>query len=79
MHFRYAREGLDKTKGKDVVHYLSKVFKKNETDLRRSLSRHPNWCHIPLLSVKAALDFIKYKKFPLEDIYKNIHILLYPM
>jgi hypothetical protein len=76
---KYAREGIDKTKGKDVVHYLAKTFKSEETVVRSTLSRHPNWCHVPILSVKASLDFLKYKKFTNEEIYENIHLLLYPM
>ena len=76
---KYAREGVDRTKGKDVVLYLSKTLMKNDNDLRNSLSRHPNWCHVPLLSVKASMDFLKYKKFNSEEIYNNIHVLLYPM
>ena len=76
---KYAREGIDKTKGKDIVLYLSKIFRKDDCDVRNSLSRHPNWCHVPILTVKSSLDFLKYKKFELGDIYENIHVLLYPM
>lgn len=76
---KYAREGVDRTKGKDVVQYLSKILHKDENELRNSLSRHPNWCHVSLLSVKASLDYLKYKKFEREEIYNNIHVLLYPM
>lgn len=76
---KYAREGIDKTKGKDIVLYLSKIFRKDDSDVRNSLARHPNWCHVPILTVKSSLDFLKYKKFDLNDIYENIHVLLYPM
>lgn len=36
-------------------------------------------CHVPLLTIKASVDFLRYKKFTLEEIKDNILILLYPM
>ncbi|XP_073825284.1 mitochondrial transcription termination factor 5 [Musca autumnalis] len=76
---RFARDGSDKTKGRDVVVYLSNVMNKSENNLRSLLSRHPNWCHIPAIQVKQCYEFLLEKQFSTEDIYNNIHIMLYPI
>lgn len=76
---KFARDGSDRTKGRDIVVYLGNVFKKEEQLLRSLLSRHPNWCHIPVLHVKQCLEFLQTKKFNLADIFQNIHLLLYPI
>lgn len=76
---RFARDGSDRTKGRDIVVFLSNIFAKDEQELRLLLSRHPNWCHIPVLHVKQCLEYLLSKKFKQEDILKNIHLLLYPM
>lgn len=79
MFPRFARDGTDRTKGRDIVVYLSNVIKKDENAIRSLLSRHPNWCHIPVIHIKQCFDFLKGLEFTNEDIYKNIHLLLYPM
>lgn len=77
--FRFARDGSDRTKGRDVVVYLANVIHKPEHDVRNLLSRHPNWCHIPALQVKQCYEFLLAKKFTKTDIFHNMHLLLYPM
>ncbi|BFF89269.1 transcription termination factor 5 mitochondrial [Drosophila madeirensis] len=76
---KFARDGSDRTKGRDIVVYLGNVLSKDEHALRNLLSRHPNWCHIPLLHVKQCLEYLKSKKFSLSEIFDNIHLLLYPI
>ncbi|KAL7744316.1 hypothetical protein ACLKA6_001709 [Drosophila palustris] len=76
---KFARDGSDRTKGRDIVVYLGNIFQKDEQVLRNLLSRHPNWCHIPVLHVKQCLEFLQSKKFGLDDILQNIHLLLYPI
>ncbi|XP_018803698.1 PREDICTED: uncharacterized protein LOC108978059 [Bactrocera latifrons] len=76
---KFAREGVDRTKGRDVVVYLANIMKKDENYIRALLSRHPNWCHIPVLQVKQCYDFLRSKKFPISAISNNIHLLLYPI
>lgn len=76
---KYARDGIDRTKGRDIVHYMAKLFKKEREDVRKLLSRHPNWCHVPSLSIKASLDYLVYKKFSYDDISENMILLLYPV
>lgn len=75
---KYARDGIDKTKGKDAVNYLCKVFNKSNTEIRQELVRHPNWCHVPLLSIRSTIDYLRYKKFDDEEISNNLILLLYP-
>lgn len=76
---KYARFGIDKTKGRDAVHYVSKVVNKDNEFVRSALSRQPNWCHVPLLTIKASIDFLRYKKFTMEEISENLVLLLYPV
>jgi hypothetical protein len=76
---KYARDGIDRTKGRDIVHYMAKLFKKDREDVRKVLSRHPNWCHVPVLSIKTSLDYLIYKKFSYDEIAENIILLLYPV
>ncbi|KAH8294964.1 hypothetical protein KR018_004839 [Drosophila ironensis] len=76
---KFARDGSDRTKGRDIVVYLSNVLSKDEQVLRNLLSRHPNWCHIPVLHVKQCLEYLRSKKFKLQEIFTNIHLLLYPI
>ncbi|XP_017114021.1 transcription termination factor 5, mitochondrial [Drosophila elegans] len=76
---KFARDGSDRTKGRDIVVYLGNVLSKDVQVLRNLLSRHPNWCHIPLLHVKQCLEYLLSKKFKLTEIFDNIHLLLYPI
>ncbi|KAI8045147.1 transcription termination factor 5, mitochondrial [Drosophila gunungcola] len=76
---KFARDGSDRTKGRDIVVYLGNVLSKDVQVLRNLLSRHPNWCHIPLLHVKQCLEYLRSKKFKLSEIFDNIHLLLYPI
>lgn len=76
---RFARDGSDRTRGRDSVVYLSNTLKQSESDIRSVLSRHPNWCHIPALQVKQCYEFLLDNKFSKNDIYNNLHLVLYPM
>ncbi|TDG51937.1 hypothetical protein AWZ03_001607 [Drosophila navojoa] len=76
---KFARDGSDRTKGRDIVIYLGNILGKDEQLLRNVLSRHPNWCHIPVLHIKQCLEYLLSKKFKLDDIFRNIHLLLYPI
>lgn len=77
---KYAREGSDKTKGSDITNLIKvKLNIINEEDVRKHLSRHPNWCHVPILTVSSCLEFLELNKFTTESIFDNLHILLYPV
>lgn len=76
---RYAQNGIDATKGKEIVGTIAKKLNRNTKDIRKYLSRHPNWCHVPLVSISAVYEYLQQKGFTESDIYKNIHILFYPL
>lgn len=76
---KYAREGMDKTKGKDIVYYVAKACKMDVTNVRNILCRHPNWCHVPIITTKTTIDFLRYKKFTMQEMAENIVLLLYPI
>ncbi|XP_055903287.1 transcription termination factor 5, mitochondrial [Eupeodes corollae] len=76
---KFAREGSDRTKGRDVVVFLSNILKQNESDIRSILTRHPNWCHVPVVQVKQCYDYLLTKHFTNQDIYSNLYLLLYPI
>lgn len=75
---RYAREGIDKSKGCDLVNYLSIHFKAKESDVRKILVKNPHWCHVASLRAKQCIEFLQYKKFTPQEIYDNLLIVLYP-
>lgn len=79
FHCRYVREGYDRTKGKDITHYLNMVFQQQGTDAIEQLKRHPNWFHVPAVQMQETLDFLRSKEFSLDEIYANVQILLYPL
>uniref|UniRef100_A0A1B0A628 Uncharacterized protein n=1 Tax=Glossina pallidipes TaxID=7398 RepID=A0A1B0A628_GLOPL len=76
---RFARDGEDRTRGRDIVVYLAHVLDKDAADLRNVMSRHPNWCHIPIVRVKQCYEFLLNNEFSKADIYDNMHLLLYPI
>lgn len=76
---RYVREGSDKTKGRDVCKYLGEQLSKSPDDIRVLISRHPNWCHVPLLAVREAVEYLRRENYSSDDIYDNLHIILYPV
>ncbi|XP_055850271.1 transcription termination factor 5, mitochondrial [Episyrphus balteatus] len=76
---KFAREGSDRTKGRDVVVFLSNKLKESESSIRTILTRHPNWCHIPVVQVNQCYDYLLTKEFTNEDIFSNLYLLLYPI
>lgn len=77
---RYARTGVDRTKGVDILMLLRQRLAGAEaTEIRARLNRHPNWCHVPAVSVKQVLDWLESVGFSVECIYANVHVLLYPL
>ena len=56
---------------------LKAEFNKEESDIRKTLSRHPHWCHVPSVTVKQSFIHLRRIGYSVEAIYSNIHILLY--
>lgn len=76
---KYARDGVDRSKGRDAAMFLAKTFTKDRETMRDLLSRHPNSYHVPVVNIKAALDYLRSKKFTDEEIGENLYLLLYPV
>ncbi|XP_026466499.1 transcription termination factor 5, mitochondrial-like isoform X2 [Ctenocephalides felis] len=75
---KYAREGADRTKGKDLIAYLMSELQLTNAEIREKLNRHNYWCHVPVVSAEATLNMLKQKSFLNTHLINNIHILLYP-
>uniref|UniRef100_A0A1B0CTU3 Uncharacterized protein n=1 Tax=Lutzomyia longipalpis TaxID=7200 RepID=A0A1B0CTU3_LUTLO len=76
---RYVQNGVDATKGKEMIIMLSQKLKRSVKEVREYLSRHPNWCHVPLVSMSAVFDHLTNAGYTESDIFANIHILFYPL
>nr|CAD7595954.1 unnamed protein product [Timema genevievae] len=75
---KYAKEGADKTRGRDITGYLSMMLGLPEIEIRQGFHRHPYWCHIPLHSVKDTLHYLLELGFTREQVWSNVHLLVYP-
>ncbi|KAG5681593.1 hypothetical protein PVAND_011009 [Polypedilum vanderplanki] len=76
---KYVCLGEDKTKGKEIFHYLSKQLNMPNKDVRAVVLLHPRWTQVSVLSIKQTIDFLLYNNFTQEDIKENILLLLYPV
>ncbi|XP_069687650.1 transcription termination factor 5, mitochondrial isoform X2 [Periplaneta americana] len=77
-HFeRYVQEGSGRTRGNDMINFLSTELDANDVNIRKMLHRHPFWCQVPLNTVRETLDFLFQKGFTKQQILLNVHILLY--
>lgn len=76
---KFAKDGVDKTKGKDTVMFLAKTFKLNCEEIRNIICRHPYSYHIPVVSIKETIDYLRYKQFTDHEIAENIYLVLYPI
>ncbi|KAK1120010.1 hypothetical protein K0M31_012740 [Melipona bicolor] len=78
-HFfsRYIEGDLSHTTRKHVKYILGKEFGDNKIHLLSSIEKHPFWKSISLLRVDRTIKYLK-EYFSIEDICKNIQIVLYP-
>lgn len=79
MFERYAYLGGDKTRGKEIIEFLSVSLTMPVKEVRRILHFHPHWIQVPVLSIKQTMDYLRYNNFSKDDMIENILILLYPM
>lgn len=73
---RYTQDGCDRTKGKDLIEFLTYELEDYET-IRATLPRHPSWCQISYLQTHETFFYLKGKNFSNDDILRNIQIVLY--
>lgn len=76
---KYAKVGIDKVSGRDSVIFLSETFNIEQESVREYLSRHPNSFYVPVLKLKAAIDYLREKLFTDQEISENMYLLLYPV
>lgn len=76
---KYARDGADKTNGRDTVLYVAETLNKDQSWVKQIISRHPNWCHVPAVAVKESIEYLRSKGFTCNEISDNLHLLLYPV
>lgn len=75
---KFTYDGMDRTKGMDILEFLIHNFKADPTIVRSVLKLHPNWLQAPLVEIKQTYDFLRHKNFTDKEIYDNLIILLYP-
>lgn len=76
LYFRSIEDYPIKTKRKNLLYILHKEFGK-DVNLISSIQKHPYWKYVSLLSISMSIQYLK-ERYLIEDIYKNIHIILYP-
>ena len=76
---KYAKSGKDRTKGYELLSYLSERLYLKKEIVRDILNRHPNWCFVPIISVKTSTDYLHSRGFKDQDLKDNLYILLYPV
>lgn len=74
---KYTQEGHDRTKGIDLLNFLTAEFDGNFKDIRDALSCNPHWYHIPPTVAKENLEFLINWGIPKTDIAGMPSILLY--
>lgn len=57
--------------------FLANTFEKDVQNVKCEMRRHPYWLNIPISDMKQTIDMLQHSGFGLEDIYSNIHIVLY--
>nr|CAD7264166.1 unnamed protein product [Timema shepardi] len=75
---KYAKEGADRTRGRDITGYLSLMLGLPEIEIRQEFHRHPYWCHIPLHLVQDTLHYLLELGYTRDQVWSNVHLLVYP-
>lgn len=71
------RQEHDKNESKDCVIFLAKTFNRRPEDVKNEISRHKFWLYIPFIDMRQTIDTLLDAEFELNDIYANIHLVLY--
>ncbi|XP_020710168.2 transcription termination factor 5, mitochondrial isoform X2 [Athalia rosae] len=74
---RYTEEGIDRPKGADLLTLLHYELNTDRKIIRDVLRKHDAWCQIPFIYAQETLFYLKKIGFTNEEIWKNIHIVLY--
>lgn len=73
---RYLRTGNNRSKGKEIALLLGKYVKRDVAEILDVLKRHPFWRHVDLVTIHNTLQYLM-RDFGVEDIFKNLPLLLY--
>lgn len=74
------RGGDLRIRGVDVMIYLAETFNVSKKRIRESLTRHPHWLHIPLLTIQESLQHLRsIGNFTTNQLIDAIPLLLYPL
>ena len=63
---------------KNLIYILRKELGHDKVHVMSSIQKHPYWKYIPLIRINQTIQYLK-TNFSIDDICKNIHIILYPM
>ncbi|VEN59527.1 unnamed protein product [Callosobruchus maculatus] len=75
---KYIREGKDINHPGDVVFFVNNLFKTQDPSLKNRLMKHPYYLQVPLYKMAETYNFLVHRKFHPTNIYKVVHIILYP-
>lgn len=76
---KFARSGIDTTRGQDAIIYVAEELKIDREDVRNTFIRHSNWHRTPVSSIRSTLDYLYNKGFSDDDIRDNLYLILYPL
>lgn len=62
-----------------AITYLCCEFNKTEQEIRDALRSHPKGSDYKFRAVQVNIEFLLSRGFTREDIFKDMHIILYPL
>lgn len=66
------------TVGKHLTYILRKELGDDKVHVLSSIQQHAYWKYVSLAHISRTIQYLK-KNFSIDDICKNIQIILYPM
>ncbi|KAJ8974861.1 hypothetical protein NQ317_001959 [Molorchus minor] len=75
----YVREGKDINKPSDVIYTLKNMFSMDINDVKKKIAAHPYYLQVPIKDMQDAYDYLIARHFKKENIFKVLHIILYPV
>lgn len=63
---------------KHLTYILRKELGDDKVHVMSSIRKHAHWRYVPLVRINRTIQYLK-KHFSIDDICKNIHIILYPV
>jgi hypothetical protein len=70
--------GYGRSRGRDLVLLLAAALHVDADIVKEELHKHPYWCHVPIVDVKATLTLLLVKGYSEEQILNALQLLLYP-